>query len=64
MIEWKKVDPKNPPKGTYLFFLEGYVYTGWIINKVDDEGYPLWETSEGSTCQGVRDYADLNYPEG
>jgi hypothetical protein len=70
MIKWKTVDPNYPPDGEKLFLYNGSVYSGWIINTEDgilsdDDGYPLWETSENllGKCHYVRYYADLNYPQ-
>jgi hypothetical protein len=65
MIEWKRVDASNPPEGERLFFYNGSAYSGWIVNnEKDDEGYPIWETSENllGKCHGVKYYADFNYP--
>lgn len=64
-IEWKRIDKDNPPEGKYLFYLDDDIYTGWVIeSEVDDEGYPLWETSEAptKTCGNVRFYASYNRP--
>lgn len=72
MINWKKVEKTDPPKdGKFLFFFDGDVYTGWPIYaengalwNTDDEGYPLWETSEKpvKVCANVRHYAKFNAP--
>ncbi|MGE6370635.1 hypothetical protein ACQKDB_16025 [Planococcus kocurii] len=63
MIDWKRVDPKNPPKDTYIFFFDGYAYTGWTLDELDDKGYPVWEANENGVCHGVRYYTEFNYPE-
>lgn len=72
MIKWIPVDPNNPPEGEKIFFFEGSVYSGWVIHKEDgygdilkdDEGFPIWETSENvlGKVYGVRFYADFNSP--
>lgn len=73
MIEWKKVDKNNPPKGKFIFFWDDEIFTGWPIyeegnpelTELDSEGYPIWETAEGpySKFGGVRYYAEYNRPE-
>lgn len=70
-IDWQRVDPLNPPQPTaantaFLFCFDGDVYTGWPLvdpaedfDERDDDGYPIWETSEGpQSFGGVRWYAE------
>lgn len=72
MIEWKRIDKNNPPKGTFLFIYDGSVFEGWTLFDLennldvrDDYGYPCWESNENYVreAHGVRWYADINLPE-
>jgi hypothetical protein len=66
MIEWKRIELENLPKQNemYLFYFDGYAYSGWQLDELDDDGYPLWEANEQGSFYGVRHYADFNYPPG
>ena len=63
-IEWKAIDPDNPPEGNVLFFYDGKIWDGWTIDEKDDWGYPMWEANEGGVRKafGVRWYAERNEP--
>lgn len=64
MIQWKRVDPNNVPEGNFLFWYDGIICDGWVIDEKDEEGYPLWEGNESYIRQahGVRWYAERNEP--
>lgn len=66
MINWRKVDPKNPPPGgtDYLFYCQGRVYTGFPTHHRDNTGFPMWAEAEndGSLFAGVQYYANWNRP--
>jgi hypothetical protein len=63
MIEWKRVDKNNPPEGKHLFIFDDIIFEGWTFDRVDDDGYPMWQANEGPECYDVRWYAEINLPE-
>ncbi|MNW28138.1 hypothetical protein D3C74_49520 [compost metagenome] len=64
MIEWIKIDPQSPPEGNVLFYYDDTIWDGWTVDGKDDDGYPLWESSEAHimNAHGVRYYAKRNTP--